>query len=253
MSRITRTVVVLAAALACALAMTGAADASLTRHGAVTCGNGHTLRSGSYRSVRVTGLCMLGNRAYVVVRQNMVVGHHGAFNAITHGHITVRGDLRVRSGGIAAIGCAPSAGCDVTTNDRINGNVIARGARSMIFHATKVLGNFVEMGGGGGVNCNNDPVTQGPDYTTYEDGRIGGNFVIQYVRSCWFGIFRTNVGGSVIIKHNRWADPDADEVQTNIIHGNLICRDNNPAPQQGDSGGNPNQVFGRKVGQCRSL
>ena len=243
----------MAAAVACALAMTGAADASLSHHGKATCGNGATLRSGSYASVKVTGFCTLSDHAYVVVRGNFVVGHHGAFNAITHGHITVRGDMRVRSGGIVALGCAPSAGCDVTTNDRVNGDVIARGATAMIFHASTVRGNFVEVGGGGGVNCDLNPMIQSPNYSTFEDGHVHGNFVIKGVRSCWFGLFRTHVAGSVMIKHNRWADPDADEIQTNIIRGNLICRGNNPAPQQGDSGGNPNQVFGRAVGQCRSL
>jgi hypothetical protein len=252
-SRITRMAVILAAAIACVLAMSGAADAALKHHGRATCGNGATLRSGSYASVHVTGFCTLSDNAYVVVRGNMVVGHHGAFNAITHGHITVRGDMRVRRGGVVGFGCAPSAGCDVTTTDRVNGDVIARGAKSMIFHGSKVLGNFVTNGGGGGVNCNNDPVTQGPDYTTFEDGRIGGNFVIKNVRSCWFGFFRTHVKGSVIVKNNHWADPDAGEIQTNVIRGDLICRGNNPAPQQGDSGGSPNKVFGREVGQCRGL
>jgi hypothetical protein len=39
-------------------------------------------------------------------------------------------------------------------------------------------------------------------------------------------------------------------VQTNTIAGDLICHGNNPAPQQGDSGGLLNIVAGQKIGQC---
>ena len=39
-------------------------------------------------------------------------------------------------------------------------------------------------------------------------------------------------------------------MQTNTIAGDLICRGNNPPPQQGDSAGLLNTVAGMKIGQC---
>ena len=34
------------------------------------------------------------------------------------------------------------------------------------------------------------------------------------MRSCWFGLFRNTVGGTVRDSHNTFADPDANEVIT---------------------------------------
>jgi len=248
-SRVTRPAVMLAVAVACALVFSGAANAApLPHYGPTTC-KGGKIRSGSYASLRITGVCTLGNRAYTIVRGNLVVGHHGVLNAITHGHLGVWGNLKVRSGGAVGLGCSPAIGCDVTTHDHIQGNVIADGALAMIFHSNRIDGNYVQTGGGGGVNCN--PVLLGgPAYTTNEDSRIGGNVTITGLRSCWMGMFRNHVGGTVRIKYNRFADPDADEIQTNTIAGDLICRGNTPPPQQGDSAGLLNTVAGMKIGQC---
>ena len=63
-------------------------------------------------------------------------------------------------------------------------------------------------------------------------------------------MFRNHIGGTVRIKFNTFADPDADEIQTNTIAGDLICRGNTPPPQQGDSAGLVNIVAGMKIGQC---
>jgi hypothetical protein len=49
------------------------------------------------------------------------------------------------------------------------------------------------------------------------------------------------------------ADPDANEIVTNVIGGNLACVHNNPAAQEGDSQGAPNVVAGRKLGECSTL
>ena len=87
MSRVTRPAVMLAVAVACALVFSGAANAApLPHYGPTTC-KGGKIRSGSYASLRITGVCTLGNRAYTIVRGNLVVGNHGILNAITHGHL----------------------------------------------------------------------------------------------------------------------------------------------------------------------
>src|SRR5436305_272321 len=99
MGRTLRRMAVLMAAMLGALVLTSAASASssaLPRHGATTC-KGGTIHSGSYASLKIAGLCTIGNHADVVVRNDLTVGHHGILNAITHGHLVVRGDMYVRS------------------------------------------------------------------------------------------------------------------------------------------------------------
>jgi hypothetical protein len=215
--------VLLTAAVACALLFSGAANAApLPHYGPTTC-KGGKIRSGSYASLRIAGVCTLGNRAYTVVRGNLVVGNHGILNAITHGRLVVWRNLEVLPGGAVGLGCSPNVGCDVTTHDHIQGSVIANNALAMIFHSNRIDGRIEQTGGGGGVNCN--PVLfGGPAYSTYEDNRVGGNLTVSGLHSC--------------------------EVQTNTIAGDLICRGNNPPPQQGDSGGLLNIVAGQKIGQC---
>ena len=51
---------------------------------------------------------------------------------------------------------------------------------------------------------------------------------------------------------NRFGDPDAMEIVTNHIGGNLACFNNNPAAQVGDSMGQPNVVAGQKRGECKT-
>ena len=64
---------------------------------------------------------------------------------------------------------------------------------------------------------------------------------------------RTQVGGNVRIVGNRMGDPDAMEIVTNVIGGNLGCFNNVPQAQVGDSTGAPNIVGGHKRGECASL
>jgi hypothetical protein len=51
----------------------------------------------------------------------------------------------------------------------------------------------------------------------------------------------------------RFGDPDAMEVVTNVIGGNLGCFNNVPQAQVGDSTGAPNIVGGHKRGECANL
>ena len=57
---------------------------------------------------------------------------------------------------------------------------------------------------------------------------------------------------SVTNPNNSFDDPDANEIQTNTIHGPLVCTGNSPAAQQGDSEGLVNTVTGPKVGECNA-
>jgi hypothetical protein len=66
-------------------------------------------------------------------------------------------------------------------------------------------------------------------------------------------MIRTNVAGDVRVIGNRFGDPDAMEIVTNTVGGNLACFNNRPAAQVGDSGGAPNVVGGQKRGECAAL
>ena len=56
---------------------------------------GGTLKAGTYRSLRVEGVCTLTSKGTVTVRGDVVVASHGALNTLTPGTFSVRGDLTV--------------------------------------------------------------------------------------------------------------------------------------------------------------
>jgi hypothetical protein len=101
-------------------------------------------------------------------------------------------------------------------------------------------------GGGGGRNCKPNPLLHSPNFSTIEDTSVYGNVFFANMRTCWFGLIRDHVHGNITLRGNRFADPDADEVVTNVIFGNVSCSGNVPEPQAGDAGGQPNMVFGSK-------
>ena len=88
---------------------------------------------------------------------------------------------------------------------------------------------------------------------------IGGNLILQGWSGGWIGAIRNHVGGNIIFSKNTALDTstlpgiDSSEVVTNTIRGNLICHDNTPTVQIGDSGGVPNTVGGNKIGECAGL
>jgi hypothetical protein len=67
------------------------------------------------------------------------------------------------------------------------------------------------------------------------------------------GFIRNDVHGSVSLNDNVLSDTDGNEYVTNTIHGSLHCSGNSPAPQVGDSEGEPNVVTGAVTGQCVGL
>jgi hypothetical protein len=83
------------------------------------------------------------------------------------------------------------------------------------------------------------------------DGTIGGDFRVTGLRSCWFGTLRVHIKGDALYAHNTFADPDASEVNSNVVAGDLSCFGNSPAVQFGDAvAGVPNQVSGDGRGEC---
>ncbi len=232
---------------------TGSASASPAHHGKVTCHSG-TVKAGTYRSLTIAGSCTLARSGKVTVRHDLVVGRGAFFNAATAATLNVRGDVWVRAHAVTILGCAPDLGCAATSNNHIRGNLTEVGAWATIVHGTTTRGDVRFLGGGGSEDCSITPILgQAPYYTTYQDGAIGGDFTARRLHTCWFGLIRVHVGGNALMVGGRFGDPDAMEVVTNVIGGNLGCFNNVPQAQVGDSMGAPNIVGGEKRGECATL
>jgi hypothetical protein len=256
----TRRLVAVAGFVVALFATTSAATAasSLGHFGHFTCrggslGSPRILKSGSYRSLRVVGVCAVPTGGTVRVRGNVLVERHATLNAVSQSTFNVGGNVVVSDDAIAGLGCSDEAGCANLTNDHIGGNLTANGATAVVVQQEFIGGNATIVGGGGNMNCASTAFFGGPYFDTIEDSSVAGNIWIQRVHSCWFGMFRLHVGGNVSVRGNRMADPDGNEIATNTIGGNLACFNNVPHAQVGDSQGAPNVVAGKKLGECASL
>lgn len=251
MKALLRVLVALAACACLLLATAGAASAhglSNQSGGGATCAGG-VVAPGWYASLTITGFCAI--QGDVTVGGNVVIRPNAALDA-HEGTLIVHGNVRVERNAILALGCLES-GCD-STNDRVGGNLISTGALAVIAHHNTIGGNVEVHGGGGGVNCAPNALLQGsPLFTDFEDNQIGGNLAVTQLHSCWMGIIRNTVHGNVHVSQNVMADPDANEIVTNMIGRNLVCVHNSPAAQEGDSEGSPNIVGGHKLGECATL
>ncbi len=238
----------------------GTAQAGLpVTHDSYTC-TGGSIPAGSYRSLSVQGACAV-DAGSVTVRQDVTVGAGGTLAAAFGGSdFNVGRDLFVTGGGSILLGCAPGGAClndpdqetgTLSTRPVIGRNLIAIGALAITVRNTEIGRNLIVIGGGGGVTC----APQGPDgpaFGAIEDSTIGGSATILGWRSCWLGFIRNTVAHDVNFLSNVTADPDGNEIVTNVISGRLNCLGNAPAPQIGDSEGQLNTASGAS-GQCASL
>ena len=240
------------AAAAFVLAAGGTAGAATTSHGDFTC-HGGIVAAGSYRSLTIAGACQLTGSGTVTVRHNLTVAAHGLFNAVTPGTLRVGGSVVVGNDAIAGIGCSPAIGCTVTTADRIGGSLTATGAWAVIVHSAWIGGNVSQTGGGRTENCGIMAPFGAPYYSSFEDNTIAGWVSVNGVHSCWFGFIRNTGSSNVSVIGTRMGDPDANEITTNTIGGNLACYNNVPKAQFGDSHGTANTVAGKKLGECAAL
>jgi hypothetical protein len=226
----------------------GTAMASTATHRTVCAG---PLAPGTYQGLIIKRACIV-SKGPVTVNGNVILKPGSVFNAISTAVLTVRGAIRVGQGALLGLGCSPEVGCKTLTPDDFNGNIVASQPLGVIIQSGTISGNVSVTGGGGGRNCKTNPLLKSPNFSTIEDTVVRGNVSFSGIRSCWFGLIRDHLHGNVSIRGNRWADPDANEVVTNVIFGNVFCPRNSPAPQVGDSKGKPNVVFG-STKRCPSL
>jgi hypothetical protein len=227
-----------------------------------------------YGNVVIYGVCFVDGGA-AVIQGNLTLATGSALNAtfalndVTgkgRSSLTVFGNVQVGVGAVSAIGCEPNfspcsddpdagSGGTLTGRNHIFGSYVAVNALTVITHATKIGGNLVYSGGGGGVSCNVPSsgilaAMESPPFFDAEDNIVGGYLNIVGLQSCWFGALRNHVSGNVLNASNTMADPDANEVLANVVGGSLACLNNSPAVQYGDSGSSPNLVRSFAVGEC---
>ena len=232
------------------------------------------LLSGTYPGdVTVAGFCLVDGPP-VLIRGDLRLAAGSALNAtfalndVTHvgtTSLTVKGHVTVGSGATLAMGCEPNAspcsddpaastGGTLTGQNTIGVDVTASGALALIVHASHIKGDVRQTGGGGGLSC--APPTTGifalmhsPVFSDYEDNTISGNMRVTGVQSCYFGGLRNSVRGDLRYANNTFADPDASEVLTNVVSGDIRCSGNSPVVHYGDSAGMPNRAH-EAFGEC---
>jgi hypothetical protein len=184
--------------------------------------------------------------------------------------LNVLGNLQVQNGATLLLGCEaehfpclddpnPEAPA-LSSQDSVYGNLEEQQPLGVVVHNSIIFGNVLEHGGGGGSTCEPSGIfaTFGsPAYSDYEDTGIHGNLDVVGLASCWLGVIRNHVGGSVRMIGNQLADPDAIEILSNQVGGNLMCLHNSQVWNSADEGESlyprvpePNTVGGKRFGQC---
>jgi hypothetical protein len=170
-----------------------------------------------------------------------VVVPQDAVCIISEGPVNIDGGLTVESGATFVLGSEDNP----TNMGTIGGSVEAFDPMNLQIHFATIHGGLYSTGGSGP-----DGGPFGVTWTTIEDTTIYGSTWILGYDGFWMGFVRNTIYGSTRLNDNTVVDPDGNEYVTNTIHGNLNCSGDDPAPQIGDSGGEPNVVTGRKTGQC---
>ena len=248
--------------------------------------NGGVIPAGSYGTIIVTGACYTpaGN---ITIRGDLDIAPGALLDAVTPGDpastpavpatVVVGGNVNVGAGAVLLFGCSPNISCSnppAISYDRINGNLTGFGAQGVVVHSASIGGSVTLLGGGGGAaaeNCSAVTIPQTgpvppapwstdpnlaftPVYTDVEDSTIGGNFNVSGLTSCWLGSLRDQIGGSATWNNDTMGDPDAMEIGSNVINGNMVCFGNSEGGtagvQFGDGGAAPSVVGGFGLGQC---
>ena len=258
------------------LATTSVASAAGPPSGSSYNCTGGNVKSGTYTSIIITGVCYM-RRGTVVVQGDLTVAPGALLDAASPGDpashplvpatVSVGGNVFVGPGAVLFLGCSPNIFCPTgITYDHIGGSLTALGALGVVVHSTAIGGSFSLYGGGGGTDtCTSIPALwledpslangEGPGvpipvFTDAEDNSIGGNLSVAGEQSCYIGILRNEVRGTAAFIGNSMGDPNAMGIVNNLIGGNMICFGNQPAVQYGSTGAAPNLVGGFGIGEC---
>ena len=240
----------LSAALSMATAATATADPFA---GPPICPKAGTPITGVHGSTTISGNRYVPDGRTLTVYGSLTLAPGACLDAFTLGTVHVTGTLLAQRDSILALGCTPGSigpgpPCNgETTSDTVGGGIVGNHPYTMYLDGDTIWGGINDEGAGPG------PVLSPYVNFPIKDNVIYGNVLLDRWKGAWFGFIRNRTYGSVTITNNAGADPDADEVVSNTISGNLMCLNNYPAPQFGDSGGTPDIVGGLNIGQCAGL
>jgi hypothetical protein len=264
------------------VAFAPAAGATPTSTGPYVCrGTMHapgTLAGTFWHGVVVDGLCAVNGGAAVVHGDVTLLPNALLASAFAHNDVagsgdsslSVFGNVFVGHNATAILGCDPqSSPCidddpnnpTLSSHTHVGKSLMSTNPLGVIVHNTDVEGNVTSTGGGGGFTCDPQGVfatlIQAPVFSAYEDMTVGGNVNVSGLVSCWLGVNRVHVGGSLTLMNDNMKDPDAIEILSNVVTGNLACSGNSRTWDTGDTGPNfwprtafPNTVGGTRSGQC---
>jgi hypothetical protein len=183
------------------------------------------INPGTYDSITITQFCAVSLPTTGTVRDEgpLTLRGGGLFGNSPTASLIVEGNTRLTNTVFFDIGCGAGNGCTLSGNNqyRLEGNLDSRGSIDVHMHGVTIEGNLSVRGGGGGAFCF-------PDFhfSNIEDSQVEGNVTFSDVESCWLGIARVHVSGNLRVDNNQMADPDAIEILTNTIDGNLSCSGN---------------------------
>jgi len=184
--------------------------------------------------------------------------------------LTVAGNVLVLNGATLLLGCEaghfaclddPDPGeATLSSKGAIGGSLIAWHPLGVVVHFSDIGKSFYLAGGGGGEKCESAGAFAQfyfPVYSDLEDTTVGGNVRLSGLRSCWLGVIRLDVAGNVSVVNDQLDDPDAIEILSNTIEGNLSCWADSNAWDSGDITESLyprepelNTVHGMRFGQC---
>jgi len=236
--------------------------------------------TGTHAWVNVEGICFVDGGNAVVTEDLTLEPGSALAAAFANNDVAGEGtsslsvgrDLIVEQGASLLMGCEPfHFSCiddnqndpTLSSHDSVGGSINVHSALGVVVHNSSIGGSVNQNGGGGGFNC--DPqgpfaIFGSPVYSAYEDSTVGGSINIHGMNTCWFGINRATVGGSINFDDNQLADPDGAELTTNVVNGNFSCHGNSYVWDSGEASfgqsglyprtANPNTVGGTRYGQC---
>lgn len=249
-----------------ALGVVGSGTALAAPSGPYECSGG-PIPAGTYHGLFVTGPAPCFFAGDVTINGGLTVDPGAILNdhAFSKATVRVNGNVFVGEGAVLGLGAYGPPG--ISTDTRVNGSIVADHPLSLYLSGITVNGNVTSIGGVTPTAFRNFP---------FKDNRVNGSLTIQGWNGGWLGVIRNHVNGNVTVSGNAsvlvetpigcnaelgectgsaaGVDGDSTEVQTNVIHGSLMCYDNTPAAQVNAlDGGQPNQVSGRELGECSGL
>jgi len=236
------------------------------------------LAAGTYSSLDVTGVCDISAgqvtvTGSVTIEPNAaLVSAYGLANNVpgTTSGLIIGGDLTAANNSSLVLGCKPvnfncldepDAGSPTLASfTTIIGSLTATNPLGVVLHHTSIHGDFRSSGGGGGKTCGNSPGANvfyaipgngGAVYSDIEDTVVQGNLWLTGLTSCWFGALRDTVWGSATFSDLTFMDFDSIEIVNSKVHGNMLCTNDHPQLQYGDTGqAQPDLVGGYATGDC---